>query len=110
MAVVPPPAGGRGMSWNGRKPLQLALRRLLPPAKAADWRSRDRVGRVLYDPETVALIEAVSRNIGNRSPKRESCRKLLLCFIKQRCANALALSFWRDEKLVKNAILGDGRK
>jgi len=55
----------------------------------------------------VTLIEAVARCIGHGSPKREACRKLLLSFIKQRSANALALGVWCNEKLIQNVLFRD---
>jgi len=51
-----------------------------------------------------------ARCIGEGSPKREPCRKLLLSFIEQRSANAFALGVWRDKKLIENALRRDGRK
>jgi len=79
---------------------------LLLPSETANWRPGDWVGCILYDPQSVALIEAMTCYIGNGSPQREARRKLLFRDIKQRSTNALTLSVWRDEKLIENAVLG----
>ncbi len=94
--------------WRSRRGIfGLRLVRSRTPFIIADWRAINRVGCVSQHAQAMPFVKALPGNVCDRSMKRKPFWKLAFGFIKQSCANALALRFRRDKKLIKHIVMGD---